>query len=228
MQTKKHPKLELEKRRRFYFIIGLTISLSIVLLSFEWRQYEIKEKPIIGCDFNRGNNIFTSMLKEVHIDKPIPMENKKPNTNSIEIVIDDIDFKSDHVDDLFNDDLGDLNIDDPEELVGDAPDIIWEETRNAVDIKASFPGDLPAYIGQHVKYPSIALREGVEGRVYVNFVVEKDGSITHVKMLRGIGFGCDEEALRVVKEMPKWIPAQFKNRKVASYFNLPIHFKLRN
>ena len=93
----------------------------------------------------------------------------------------------------------------------------------------SFPGGdkkLREYLENNLKYPSQAREAGIAGRAFVTFVVEKDGSITDVKLLRGIGGGCDEEALRVVKAMPLWIPGKQRNIPVRVQFNLPIKFTL--
>jgi protein TonB len=78
-----------------------------------------------------------------------------------------------------------------------------------------------------MKYPEEAKELGVQGKVFVTFVVEVDGSITDVKVLRGIGSGCDDEAVRVVKSMPKWVPGKQRGVPVRVQFNLPINFKLQ-
>ena len=78
-----------------------------------------------------------------------------------------------------------------------------------------------------MKYPEEAKEIGIQGKVYVTFVVEVDGSITDVKVLRGIGSGCDDEAVRVVKSMPKWVPGKQRGVPVRVQFNLPINFKLQ-
>ena len=93
-----------------------------------------------------------------------------------------------------------------------------------------FPGGAEAlykYLVENIKYPEQAKNDGIQGRVYVTFVVEKDGSITGAKVLRGIGSGCDEEALRVVEAMPKWTPGKQLGEPVRVQFNLPIVFKLQ-
>ncbi|MEZ5083006.1 MAG: energy transducer TonB [Bacteroidales bacterium] len=72
----------------------------------------------------------------------------------------------------------------------------------------------------------MARESGIQGRVFVTFVVERDGNITDVKILRGIGGGCDEEALRVIKNMPKWTPGKQRGKPVRVQFNMPIMFKL--
>lgn len=86
--------------------------------------------------------------------------------------------------------------------------------------------ELYSYLGKNIKYPEEAKQKGIEGTVFVTFVVEKDGSVTNVKILRGIGAGCDEEAYRVVQTMPRWTPGYQDGKPVRVSFNLPIKYKL--
>jgi protein TonB len=83
------------------------------------------------------------------------------------------------------------------------------------------------YLGSNIKYPHEALENGIQGTVVVKFVVEKDGSISNVKAVRKIGGGCDEEAVRVVKRMPRWKPGKQSGKPVRTEFTLPIQFKLK-
>ena len=95
---------------------------------------------------------------------------------------------------------------------------------------AEFPGGFEAlgdYIAKSVVYPEQAKTDGVEGKVFVQFIVEPDGNIGDVTLLRGIGGECDEEALRVIKAMPQWKPAYFKGKPVRSRFQIPIVFVLK-
>ena len=92
-----------------------------------------------------------------------------------------------------------------------------------------FPGGEKAmmeYVANNVVYPKEAQDKSIAGRVFVSFVVEKDGSINEVKVLRGIGGGCDEESARVVKAMPKWTPGKVKGEPVRVSYTMPINFKL--
>jgi TonB family protein len=82
------------------------------------------------------------------------------------------------------------------------------------------------FLAENIKYPEVAKKSGLQGTVFVTFIVQADGAVTDVKVLRGIGGGCDEEAVRVVKMMPKWTPGQEKGKDVAVKFNLPIKFAL--
>ena len=104
------------------------------------------------------------------------------------------------------------------------------EVYNVVEVDPEFPGGIEAlykYLAENITYPQQAKDSGIQGRVYVTFVVEKDGSITGAKVLRGIGGGCDEEALRVVNAMPKWTPGKQLGEPVRVQFNLPVVFKLK-
>lgn len=104
-----------------------------------------------------------------------------------------------------------------------------EEIFTTVEQNPEFPGGQAAmyrYIGDNMKYPSAAQRANVSGKVFVKFVVERDGSIGDIQVLKGIGFGCDEEATRVIKSMPKWSPGRQNGRNVRVYFTMPISFRL--
>ncbi len=95
----------------------------------------------------------------------------------------------------------------------------------------SFPGGDAArmkFLTENIKYPELARKKGIQGRVFVTFVVEKDGQISNIKVLRGIGGGCDEEAVRVISMMPKWKPGIDNGKPVRFQFNLPIKFSLDN
>ena len=99
-----------------------------------------------------------------------------------------------------------------------------------VDEMPQYPGGEAAmmdYVAQNVVYPKEAQEKGISGRVFVGFIVEKDGSVSEVKVLRGIGGGCDEEAVRVIKAMPKWKPGKMKGKPVRVSYMMPIIFKLQ-
>ncbi len=105
---------------------------------------------------------------------------------------------------------------------GDAPFIVVEQM-------PEFPGGEKAllkWLGKNVKYPPLAAENGVSGRVVVAFIVDAEGNISQIKLLGGIGGGCDEEAIRVVSSMPKWKPGKQGGRPVRVYFTLPIKFTL--
>jgi periplasmic protein TonB len=99
-----------------------------------------------------------------------------------------------------------------------------------VEQMPDFPGgesELYKFLEKNIKYPAMARESGITGTVYIRFVVNKDGSITNASILRGIGGGCDEEAMRVVKNMPPWKPGKQNGIAVPVYFTLPVHFILK-
>ena len=111
-----------------------------------------------------------------------------------------------------------------EEVVEEAPIF------TVVESMPEFPGgmaELYTYLGNNIKYPVMAKESGIQGKVYVTFVVERDGSITDVRVLRGIGGGCDEEAIRVVQSMQKWNPGKQRGKPVRVQYNLPVRFTLQ-
>ena len=104
-----------------------------------------------------------------------------------------------------------------------------DEVFVVVEEQAEFPGGMDsmyAYIQKNLKYPEAAEEKGIQGRVFVQFVIEKDGSISNVKILRGIGGGCEEAAVEMVKNMPKWKPAKQRGKPVRYQYVLPIKFEL--
>ena len=99
-----------------------------------------------------------------------------------------------------------------------------------VEKMPEYPGGTKAlihYLANKIKYPAEARKAKVQGKVFINFIVEKDGTISHVKVLKGIGHGCDKEAVKAVENMPRWIPGQQKGRPVRVMFNLPVKFSLQ-
>jgi protein TonB len=127
---------------------------------------------------------------------------------------------------------GDINgIDVPIDNPGTGTQIVEAappppEIYTVVDQQPVFPGDVRAYLADKLNYPDQAREAGIEGRVVVRFVVDEEGRISQASVQRGIGGGCDEEALRVVRGMPKWTPAKVNGKPVKSYFSLPIKFTL--
>jgi len=103
------------------------------------------------------------------------------------------------------------------------------EVMTIVEVMPEYPGGaaaMNAFIGKNLKYPKQAKEEGIQGVVYITFVVETDGSLSNASVLRGIGGGCNEEALRVLRSMPKWIPGKQRGEVVRVKYNLPIRYKL--
>ena len=106
-----------------------------------------------------------------------------------------------------------------------------ESIFTTVEVEPEFPGgqaEMYKYLGKSIVYPKEAQKANISGRVFVRFIVRKDGTIDNVEVLKGIGFGCDAEAARVIKAMPKWTPGYQNGKAVNVYYNMPIVYKLDN
>ncbi|MFR9166798.1 MAG: energy transducer TonB [Dysgonomonas sp.] len=124
---------------------------------------------------------------------------------------------------------------DPADVLRENRQITGGGTQSDVPFKSAevmpqFPGgkiELMKYISNSLRYPAIAVDNGIEGRVVLRFVVGKDGKISDIEVLKGIDPSCDNEAVRVVKSMPKWVPGSQNGNPVAVYFTLPVSFQIQ-
>lgn len=222
METKKNPGLDLEKRRGFFFNFSLMLSVALVLLAFEWKQASGKENHLT-IDEN-------AKWDQTVIDIPITIQNPPPPKIIAPIIrpIEDDVLVDKMPDVIFQPEPEDL----PEPTIMDVPPTI-EVAEEVVDFSEVMPepvGGMSAwneYLSKNLKYPSAARRIGIEGTVYVSFVVEKSGEISNVQLLRGIGGGCDEEAIRVIENAPIWKPGYQRSRPVKVRMRVPIRFKLQ-
>ena len=114
----------------------------------------------------------------------------------------------------------------PSRETGVVVNLAKEGPRHIVEQMPLFTGDLSAYIGSHLHYPAAAREQGIEGRVIIEFIVNEDGSVSGARVVRSIGGGCDEEALRMVAGMPAWKPGKQNGIPVKVYFTLPVKFEL--
>ena len=226
MEEKKSPKANLENKKLMFIQIGMIISLLIAWMAFEHKSYDKRE--IDPSLLNRTVEVDEEMVEitKQEEQKPQPVEMPK-QTTQLEIVQDDVE-----VEDI------DINADvDQSEVIEDyvpveveEEEVVEQEIFKIVEEMPSYPGGeqkLMEYVAKNIKYPQIARETGIQGRVYVNFVVEPDGSVSNVSVLRGIGGGCDEEAMRVVKNMPKWKPGKQRGKAVRVQYMLPVNFKLQ-
>lgn len=224
MEVKKSDNINLDNRRATFTLVGLAITLAIVWFSFEYKSYD---RDKIEIQQNVMLDDEEDVVLQTQRQEPPPPPPPPQQTTIIEIVEDNIEVDDDLNIDAETDDEEEIEeqiIVDEEE--GDAQE---EEIFVFVEDQPGYPGGDEArltYLRDNIKYPEMAKESGVQGTVYVTFVVEKDGSISNVKILRGIGGGCDEEAVRVIKNMPKWSPGKQRGRPVRAQFNMPIRFIL--
>jgi protein TonB len=226
MEQKKTPKADLESKKPLFIEIGLVFTLGITLMAFEWKTYDL--------DVNDGMQRAVVAIEEdmiIQTDQNTPPPPPPPPaqiTTEIEIVTDDKEVAQDF----------DFNAEADEKTVVEeyvAPSIVVEEEEEEkqifiiVEESAGYPGGEEGrqkFLQDNLRYPAIARESGIQGTIYITFVVERDGSLTDIKILRGIGGGCDEEAMRVVKLMPKWAPGKQRGKAVRTQFNMPIKFTL--
>lgn len=225
MEPKKTPKADLENKRTLFLQIGLIISLAIAFAAFEWKTYEKRESTLQKQTVQETPEEMVPITKQ---EKEPPPPEAPQSTTELNIVEDEVDVE-DEV-------MVDVTADENTEVEEYEPAPMEEEEKEedkvfvVVEDQPEFPGGEKArmrYLRNSIEYPQLARESGIEGTVYVTFVVEKDGSITNVKVLRGIGGGCDKEAIRVVKEMPKWEPGKQRGKAVRVQFNMPIRFTLQ-
>jgi protein TonB len=223
MEAKKSPEADLSKKSGLFLNIGFVISLALVLFAFEYKSYEEGDLMELAA----GNDDFEEMMEIPPTEQPPPPPPKIQQPEIIEVP------DEEEIEDEIEVDL-DVDITDEteiEEAIFEEPEEeeIADEIFTIVEKQPSFPGGNQAfykYIGKKMKYPSQARRMGIEGKVFVQFVVDKDGSIKDVKVIRGVGAGCDEEAIRVIQNSPKWQAGKQRGQAVKVRMVLPITFKL--
>ncbi len=226
MEEKKSPKANLENKKLMFTQIGLIISLLIAWLAFEHKSYDKRE--IDPSLLNREVVVDEEMVEitKQEEQKPQPMEMPK-QTTQLEIVNDDVEVEDIEINaEVEQNEIIEEYV--PVEV--EEEEVVETEVFTIVEEMPSYPGGdgkMYEYLGKNIKYPQIARESGIQGRVFVNFVVEPDGSVSNVKVLRGIGGGCDEEAMRVVKTMPKWKPGKQRGKAVRVSYTLPVVFKLQ-
>ena len=226
MEEKKSPKANLENKKLMFIQIGMVISLLVAWMAFEHKSYDKRE--IDPSLLNREVVVDEEMVEitKQEEQKPQPVEQPQ-QTTQLEIVDDNVETE-------------DINLNaevEQNEVIEEyvAPEVVEEEVVEQeifqiVEEMPAFPGGegkLLEYVATHIKYPQIARETGIQGRVFVGFVVEPDGSISNVKLLRGIGGGCDEEAMRVIKSLPKWKPGKQRGKAVRVSYQIPVLFKLQ-
>lgn len=223
MEAKKSPKANLENKKVVFLEIGFILALLLVFAAFEYRSYE-------RLEFNP--NVITG---DIPIEVLIPVTVQKPKLppvppkiiSQIKIVDDNNTFVEDVTFDPFMDENTEIEKWVPP-MKKEEP--VPEPVITIPDKNPEFPGGLGEmyqFLHDNIRYPQAAIDLGISGTVFVNFVVEKDGSITSVHVLRGIGGGCDEEAIRVVQQMHKWNPGFKDGKRVRVSFNIPVKFTLQ-
>jgi protein TonB len=224
MEAKKTEKADLNKKTGLFFNIGLFVTLAIVVMAFEHKTHDNTDVKDLGA-----NNLNTEEILEVPpTEQPPPPPPKIQQPQIIEVPDEEeiqeeikVDFDVEVTEQTTVEDIQIVEVEQPKEN----PDEIFL----VVEEGAMPKGGMEAFykfVRDKLKYPAQARRMGIEGKVFVEFVVNRDGSIVDVKSIKGIGAGCDEEAVRVVQSMPAWNPGKQRGKPVRQRMVLPITFKL--
>ena len=232
MEVKKSPKASLENKKLLFTEIGLVAALGILYGAFEWST---KDADLATLVDNTQVQIEDEMIAIQNETPPPPPEAPKIPVLSDEIRIVDDNIKLDE--DMFMslEDDANLGVDimDYKEAAEVVEEAVEEEAIpfQLVEEKPSFNGgdanEFSKWVNSKLVYPEIAKENGVQGRVTLSFTVEKDGSVTNVRVLRGVDPSLDDEAVRVVKSSPKWKPGKQRDRTVKVTYTFPVIFQLR-
>ena len=230
MELKKSPKADLGNKKLLFLEIGLVISLGVVLLAFNYSTDSVNKSTL-------EDNQLAEEVEEVMITEPLETPPPPPVevpeiafSDQIDIVDDDIEVEDIIIDSEDDEDFEITILDYQEEVVEEA---VEEEAIpfQLVEEKPSFNGGdankFSKWVNERLVYPEIAKENGVQGRVTLQFTVEKDGSVTKVKVLRGVDPSLDKEAVRVFSSSPKWKPGKQRDRAVPVTYTFPVIFQLR-
>jgi len=230
MEVKKSPSADLQKTKLLFTEVGLLVSIAIILAAFEWKSYD------------KAENVFAEETKVEIEEEIIPVTTETapppPASAAVPVLSDQIDIVDDNIEvneDLFVslEDQSNMGVEIMDYKTEVAEEVVEEEAIPfaLVEEKPSFMGGDPnmfsKWIGEHLKYPEIARENGVSGRVILQFTIETDGTLTNVKILRGVDPSLDKEAVRVVTSSPKWKPGKQRDRAVRVSYNFPVVFQLR-
>ena len=229
MEIKKSEKANLENKKLLFVEIGLVVSLLITYLAFEWTSKETSTAVLEDTT----EILVEEEIISTNIDTPPP----PPAAPKIPVLSDQIDIVDDEIeleDDMF------MNLEDDSSLgveimdyVEVAEEVVEEEAIpfQLIEDRPKFQGgdasNFSKWVNQRLVYPEIAKENGVQGRVMLQFTIEKDGSLTKVKVLRGVDPSLDKEAVRVVSTSPKWSPGKQRDRAVPVTYTFPVVFQLR-
>ena len=230
MEVKKAPKANIETQKTTFFLMGMVVALAVLFVGFEWSSTISKlDEAVVVQDVLAEEEIEITQRDPTPPPPPPPPEPELPE------ILDVVEEKVENKIDLssLEDDQSKAQIQTytppppPQPVEEEATDEIFV----VVEKQPEFPGGTTAlmkFLGDNIKYPVIAQENGIQGRVITNFVVERDGSISDVQVVRGQDPSLDKEAVRVIKTMPRWTPGQQRGKPVRVRFTLPVVFRLQN
>ncbi|MBE0676183.1 MAG: energy transducer TonB [Bacteroidales bacterium] len=227
MNIKKNEKADLENKKTTFLQLGLVVTIALILIAFEWTTTDKKD------------NVFADLQEEVLEEEqaPITEEQEPPQetppevnvTDIFEIVDNDVKIENEI---LFND----LVTEDTQVAM-----YTWNPVQEEEEVKDDvfmIVEDMPTFRGgdvqrfsnwvkERVKYPQIAQENGIQGKVFIGFIVEADGTVSNVTVLRSVDKSLDDEAVRVVESSPKWNPGKQRGQPVRVRFSITVNFQLQ-
>ena len=228
MEIKKSPKADLENKKMMAVLIGLVMALGIMYIAFEWSQNEIT----VYEEALQGPVEIDEEMVEVTFREETPPPPPPPQPETVLSDIIDIQDNEAEVEttDFNSEDDADARV----EIQAPIAPPEEEEEEQVIHIRVEkmpeFPGGQDAlnrFLVRNIKYPLLAQENGIQGRVVCQFVVNSDGSIVDISVVRGVEESLDKEAIRVIKSMPKWTPGRQGGKSVRVKYTLPIRFQLQ-
>lgn len=225
MEIKKNPQVDLEKKRSLYFQVGLVITLALILFLFELKIMPSEDTSQFVSTATTVEEEIIPITKQEEIKNLPPPP--PPVTEVLQIVENNEQIENEAQIENTEADAN-TQIQAPVEVQEEKEE---EEVINfyVIEEKPEFPGGEAAmfqWIANNIKYPEIAKENNIQGKVFVQFVIGKDGKVTDVQVVRGVDPSLDKEAVRVIQSMPAWKPGKQRNKPVKVSFQLPINFKL--
>lgn len=215
-------KSKTNRGRAFFFNIGLALSLGVTLFAFEWQSGEV----VSTVNWQVMETPFEEPI-DIPITETIPPP--PPKTPTITVIEDDSKEQDDDLEDIFDEPEPDEKVEVYEPVIEDEPDEpepVSNQPFIFLENSAKQPDNFYKYMKKNIKYPRQARRMGIEGKVFLSFVVNEDGSISDIQVVKGIGAGCDEEAVRILKGSPKWSPGKQRGIAVKQKLTFPVRFTL--
>lgn len=229
MEIKKTPKADLENKKSTWLLVGYVIVLAFMFVAFEWTKRDVKiDTSQAVTDVVFEEEIEIPITEQPEVVAPPPPE--APSiAETLTIVEDDADVEETTI--ASSEETGQaveikyvpvaVEEEEPEEQT------IFEIVEQMPEFPDGGMAGLMQYLSKNIKYPTIAQENGTQGRVTVQFVVNKDGSIVDAKVLRGVDPYLDKEALRVIGTMPKWKPGMQRGKPVRVKYTVPVMFRLQ-
>ncbi|MBN2668649.1 MAG: energy transducer TonB [Bacteroidales bacterium] len=224
MKTKKYPAKNLERKRPTFFLIGLSLSIGLLLMAFEWTNHSYIEQDLYHQWGAPIDEEIPPVTREQMVTPPQP----RPPVVEFQIIDeDDDDIPIDDID-LFNTEITDNTpVFEPIIMSNEEDDtpidfVIVEEKPEFVGGEAAFY----KFLNKNIKYPEIALQNNAQGKVYIRFTIDKDGSIIDAHVARPLDKYLEAEALRIFEIMPKWKPGKQRGKTVKVSYIIPINFVL--